>query len=206
MRPRDPFSGTIYAAMGASVDITRAVTDAVSKPAKSHQRQIKSQNHDALDSQSDINAEVTNLGSPLPKQDKRGCLDVTSTMASASASGLGNFVTRVVGGAAVIPYAFTEGFRNLPLLYGEQVPNHGEIRDWKSGATVGAKVVIYDVADGISGLVSLPVKGAKEEGAVGAAKGVAKALAGLSSKVFAGTFSPRSDLDLDRDADSTTLE
>jgi len=45
------------------------------------------------------------------------------------------------GLAADIPLAATEGFRNVPALYGEQAWNNGTVTDWKSGAIVGEKYV-----------------------------------------------------------------
>lgn len=67
--------------------------------------------------------------------------NVAGAMALASAKSFGNLYTKGFKGLAVdIPLAATEGFRNVPALYGEQVRNNGTVTDWKSGAIVGGKV------------------------------------------------------------------
>ena len=38
------------------------------------------------------------------------------------------------------PLAIIEGLHHLPRLYGDEVRNHGQVKDWKSGCGVAAKV------------------------------------------------------------------
>ena len=38
------------------------------------------------------------------------------------------------------PLALTEGLHHIPRLYGEEVRNHGQVKDWKSGGVVAGKV------------------------------------------------------------------
>jgi sterol 3beta-glucosyltransferase len=38
------------------------------------------------------------------------------------------------------PLAITEGLHHMPRLYGEEVRNHGRVKDWKSGGVVAGKV------------------------------------------------------------------
>ena len=38
------------------------------------------------------------------------------------------------------PLALTEGLHHMPRLYGEEVRNHGQVKDWKSGGVVAGKV------------------------------------------------------------------
>lgn len=99
---------------------------------------------------------------------------------------MSRFLRQFATGLVIIPFAFTEGFRSVPLLYGEELRYYGEIYDWKSGFAFGAKAVVYGVVDGLGGLFILPYKGAKQQGAVGAVKGVGKGVVGLSSKLFTG--------------------
>lgn len=77
----------------------------------------------------------------------------------------------------------------MPLLYGEEVRDYGEIHDWKSGAVVGAKAVVYGVVDGVGGRFILPYQGAQRQGPLGAVKGVGKSFAGLFSRLFTGKSS-----------------
>jgi hypothetical protein len=39
-----------------------------------------------------------------------------------------------------MPLALAEGMKNVPRLYGEEVPDHGKVADWQSGGKVAAKV------------------------------------------------------------------
>lgn len=61
--------------------------------------------------------------------------------AVAAGKGLGSMTTSLVKGTVVdFPLAVAEGLRNAPALYGSEPEDHGKVTDWKSGATVGAKV------------------------------------------------------------------
>ncbi|KAG9011899.1 hypothetical protein FRB94_007335, partial [Tulasnella sp. JGI-2019a] len=79
-------------------------------------------------------------------------------------------------GAVNVLAAWTEGFSNVPKLYGSDVRPRGKVTDLKSGAVEGAKQFYYGMWDGLSGIVTKPMKGAKESGALGATTGAAKGL------------------------------
>lgn len=75
---------------------------------------------------------------PKPKE-----LGTGAAMALASSKSLGNFFIKGLKGIAVdIPLATTEGFRNVPALYGNQTRKNESVTDWKSGAIVGGKVCL----------------------------------------------------------------
>lgn len=82
-----------------------------------------------------------------------------------------------------MPLAFTEGMRNAPRLYGGQVNDHGPVTNWKSGFMVSGKNFGSGIAQGIVGVVHEPVRGAKQDGALGAVKGMGKGLLGLGTGV-----------------------
>ncbi|KAI1379579.1 sterol glucosyltransferase [Hypoxylon crocopeplum] len=191
----DPFTATVSAAMGVGADLMKDVADIVVRPVKAYQRQGRNGPRDSADSQ--FTAKLDTVPMLLPagsvpgsrrKKDTRGCIGRTESMAVAFGSSLGNFFKHYASGLIIIPLAYTEGLRRLPLLYGESIRDFGEIHDWKSGTLVGAKAVFYGVVDGVGGLVILPYKGAKEQGPLGAVKGVGKGIAGLSSKLFTGVM------------------
>ncbi|KAL6406718.1 hypothetical protein AUP68_09521 [Ilyonectria robusta] len=190
----DPITGTVSAAMGVSSSLIKAATDVVARPVQAYQDQRKSGPED-----SNILQPTTHVSLPpaLPgvqmsviprtKQNTRGCVDPTAVMTAASSS-MGTFLKHYASGLIIIPFAFTEGFRSMPLLYGEEVRDYGEIHDWRSGAVVGAKSVFYGVVDGVGGLFILPYRGAQRQGPLGAVKGVGKGFAGLFSKLFTATM------------------
>lgn len=119
-------------------------------------------------------------------------MSTAGALASASASGVGGFFKSYGRGFYLdIPLAVTEGFRAVPKLYGERVPEHEPVQDWQSGARVAGNNFVRGMSEGISDLVVQPYKGGKEGGALGAAKGVGKGLLGMASKTASGTCSSK---------------
>ncbi|KAF4337198.1 sterol glucosyltransferase [Fusarium beomiforme] len=109
--------------------------------------------------------------------------------AIASGKALQGMTTAVVKGTLVdVPLAFAEGLRNTPRLYGEKVSDYGPVTDWKSGGTVAAKNFGMGFYEGVTDIVTKPMKGAKEEGALGFFKGVGKGSLNLVSKPGSALF------------------
>ncbi|KAF2798871.1 glycosyltransferase family 1 protein [Melanomma pulvis-pyrius CBS 109.77] len=104
-------------------------------------------------------------------------------MAGASAKSFGKMYMGIVKGMVVdIPFAAAEGFRAVPKLYGEDVQNHGEVSDWKSGAAVAGRSFTHGISDGVSDLFVKPIQDGKKDGALGFVKGVGKGSLGFTSK------------------------
>ncbi|KIX01912.1 uncharacterized protein Z518_07851 [Rhinocladiella mackenziei CBS 650.93] len=96
-------------------------------------------------------------------------------MVGASAKALSDLPVAFVKGLTVdIPVAVTEGLRNTPKLYGEKVPDHVPITDWKSGLTVAGTTFVHQMAEGLSDIVVQPAKGLVNEGVFGFGKGIGK--------------------------------
>ncbi|KAL0933992.1 Sterol 3-beta-glucosyltransferase UGT80B1-like protein 1 [Colletotrichum truncatum] len=188
----DPLTGTVSAAIGASRDIAVAASGVVVKPAEIYRKRSRIASSEVYEEDDPVKSGLPRTGSrgasppPLRPRDKenRNCASLTSDMVLASVSGVGGFFKSSAGGIVAVPYAFAEGFRNIPRLYGEEVRDLGAIRDWKSGTIVGAKATFFGVVDGVSDLFVLPYKGAQKDGPVGAVKGVGKSLVGVTSKLF----------------------
>lgn len=67
-----------------------------------------------------------------------------SAMALGSVKSIGKFTSSLYKGTMIdLPLAVTEGLRATPKLYGEHVPDHEPITDWKSGAVVAGKVSLF---------------------------------------------------------------
>ncbi|KAI8686533.1 hypothetical protein NCS55_00329700 [Fusarium keratoplasticum] len=184
----DPFSGTIAAAIGVSADLAKSAADTVVKPVKAYQqRNMLDQEHHLDPTDSSGGAALHSLDARRAKN-SRGCLTTTKYVSTVSAHSMSTFLKHCLNGLVIIPFAFTEGFRNVPLLYGEELRDYGEIYDWKSGITFGAKAFVFGVVDGVGGLFILPYEGAKNQGVLGAVKGIGKGVAGLTSRVFTATI------------------
>ncbi|KAN0094046.1 glycosyltransferase family 1 protein [Hyaloscypha variabilis] len=102
--------------------------------------------------------------------------------------------TRATKGAARIvvaglksPMDFTlgiaRGFHNAPKLYGDDtVRPQAKVTDFQSGLKAAGKEFGYGFYDGITGLVTQPLRGAEKEGAAGLLKGIGKGIGGLVLK------------------------
>ncbi|GAB1194330.1 hypothetical protein APSETT444_003574 [Aspergillus pseudonomiae] len=132
---------------------------------------------------------ATNAEDPLLKVDSKtttaNTVDWNATGAAigAGAAGFGKFMKHVYKGVIVdIPLAATEGLRAVPRLYGEEVEDYA-VRDWKSGAIAGGKNFTQGMREGFTDIFTQTQKGAKEEGAVGMAKGFLKGTLSIGTKV-----------------------
>ncbi len=104
-----------------------------------------------------------------------------------NAIGASKGISRIVGAGLKSPMDFTlglaRGFHNAPKLYGDDtVRPHPKVTDFQSGLRAAGKEFGYGFYDGISGLVTQPMKGAEKEGAAGFFKGMAKGIAGIALK------------------------
>lgn len=122
--------------------------------------------------------------------------------------GPGERAGRFLGGTLRSPMDFTftlaRGFHNAPKLYGDTtVRRMDKVIDLQSGLKMAGKVCLlysrtrfrtngsyqglgYGLYDGLSGLVTQPINGAKGEGVAGFIKGVGKGLGGVVLKPCAG--------------------
>ena len=105
----------------------------------------------------------------------------------------GKGVQRIVGVGMKSPMDFTmgiaKGFHNAPKLYGDDTVRSSEkITGLQSGLKAAGKEFGFGFWDGITGLVTQPVAGAKKEGAAGFVKGVGKSWGGLVLKPAAGIW------------------
>ncbi|KAL3423468.1 glycosyltransferase family 28 domain-containing protein [Phlyctema vagabunda] len=104
-----------------------------------------------------------------------------------SAIGAGKGVSRIVGAGLKSPMDFTlglaRGFHNAPKLYGDDtVRPQAKVTDFQSGLKAAGKEFGYGFYDGISGLITQPIRGAEKEGAAGLFKGIGKGIAGVVLK------------------------
>ncbi|KAH7152809.1 hypothetical protein EDB81DRAFT_789732 [Dactylonectria macrodidyma] len=186
----DPVTGTTSALLGTSTDMAKATADVVMKPIRTYQ-----QRKAADDAMNELARSPATGSRPatIPHGTAphgRGCMSTAGALASASASGVGGFFKSYGRGFYLdIPLAVTEGFRAVPKLYGERVPEQEPVEDWQSGARVAGTNFVRGMSEGLSDLVVQPYKGGKEGGALGAAKGVGKGLLGMTSKTVSGICS-----------------
>ncbi|RYP44061.1 hypothetical protein DL768_009438 [Monosporascus sp. mg162] len=110
-------------------------------------------------------------------------------MAVAAVNGVGKLAGNATKGLLVdIPLAVTEGLRAVPNLYGEQVQKHDAVEGFRSGVSVAGKTFCHDMKGGLTDIFVHTYTGKKEQGALGAAKGLGKGVVSLVTKSTAATF------------------
>ncbi|KAI1209600.1 glycosyltransferase family 1 protein [Annulohypoxylon truncatum] len=111
-----------------------------------------------------------------------------------SAIGAGKSINNIVATGMKSPMNFclglARGFRNAPTLYNDDTVRPAEkVTDFASGLKIAGKEFGFGMFDGITGLVTQPIRGAEKEGAMGALKGFSKGIGGLVFKPAAAIWS-----------------
>ncbi|KAK0117558.1 hypothetical protein ONS95_011895 [Cadophora gregata] len=117
--------------------------------------------------------------------------DVAAGLATDFALDSGKGVSRIVGTGLKAPMDMTlnisRGFGNLPKLYGDETVRKEErVTGITSGLGAAGKGLGLGLYDGITGLVTQPMNGAKKGGLGGFFAGVGKGLGGVVCKPAAG--------------------
>lgn len=87
-----------------------------------------------------------------------------------------------------MPLAVSDGLRAVPRLYGDEVKDHRNIKDWKSGATFAGEYFAHGMGEGLTDIFTQPYKGGQKEGAKGVMKGIAKGFVGATTMVSSGMY------------------
>lgn len=120
---------------------------------------------------------------------RRRALSAATTVEAAvgTSRNVGRIVTTGVKSPMNFCLGLAKGFRNIPRLYNDDtVRSIEKVTDFNSGVRVAGKEFGFGLYDGISGLVTHPMRGAQKEGAAGLIKGVGKGIGGLIAKPAAG--------------------
>ncbi|RYP47549.1 hypothetical protein DL768_006394 [Monosporascus sp. mg162] len=125
---------------------------------------------------------------PQTYKHSRTCLGSSRVVMTSAASAIGDFLVSGARSYYVnVPLAITEGLRAVPKLYGEPVPDHEPITGWKSGTRVAGYQFALGLSTGVCDIFVQPYLGARNEGVVGAVKGLAKGCVGTVTKIGSGT-------------------
>ncbi|RSL52796.1 hypothetical protein CEP53_007973 [Fusarium sp. AF-6] len=191
----DPLTGTVSSMLGTSTDMAKATTGIVMKPIQAYQeRQRTLQVNEAPSEPTSPHLSPTpsqqgTLTRPHTSHGGSSGWSTAGAVATASASGVGGFFKSYGRGFYVdLPLAVTEGFRAVPKLYGEKVPENEPVHDWASGARVGGVNFVRGISEGFADLFVQPYKGGRDGGALGVAKGVGKGVVGMASKTASGEY------------------
>jgi len=109
------------------------------------------------------------------------------TLAGTLAGGTGQLTLGATSGLAkgMSHFAATMAF-DSKYNYRRQITLQQEARSFRQGMYLGSRLVGGGIASGVAGLVRQPVKGARQDGAKGFAKGVGKGTIALMPKIASG--------------------
>jgi UDP:flavonoid glycosyltransferase YjiC (YdhE family) len=106
-------------------------------------------------------------------------------------SGFGQAASAIAKAPVDLSLALAQGFHNAPRLYGDDtVRRPVRVTGISSGLKAARKEFGYGVYDGFTGVVRLPIRGAKQDGAVGFAKGTGMGLMGFVLKNISAVAGP----------------
>lgn len=104
-----------------------------------------------------------------------------------AAKGIGRIGKAVFRSPMTFTVGMAQGAHNLPKVWGDKTVRPQEkITGFGSGLKAAVKELIYGTYDGVTGILTQPIIGARDEGVLGATKGVGKGVAGIFVKPFGG--------------------
>ncbi|KAJ5677831.1 UDP-glucuronosyl/UDP-glucosyltransferase [Penicillium maclennaniae] len=171
----DPLTGVLSAATSIGSSMVHSACELVYSPYREYTRGRSPKPSDM--SQPSLDPSVNGTES-------QAGIITAGKMVGATLQSFGQFTGTYFKGVVVdIPHAAAEGFRQIPQLYGEKPKEYKPIKDWQSGAIFAGRNFVDGMSEGLSSIITQPIKGAKKEGALGAVKGSAKGTVGRATKV-----------------------
>ena len=117
--------------------------------------------------------------------------DIHEEIVGDVATGVGLTASAIAMAPVDLSLALAQGFHNAPRLYGDDtVRKPVRITGIRSGLRASRKEFVYGVYDGFTGVVLLPVRGAKQDGVAGLVKGTGMGLTGLVLKNISAVVGP----------------
>ncbi|MCJ1429861.1 hypothetical protein MMC29_007776 [Sticta canariensis] len=104
-----------------------------------------------------------------------------------TAKGISRIGKAAVRSLMTFTVGMAQGAPNLPKVWGDKtVRSQEKITSFGSGLKAAVKELTYGTYGGVTGIFTQPIIGARDEGVLGATKGVAKGVAGVFVKPFGG--------------------
>lgn len=176
--PWDPVSGGFTACVGAVTGMSKGLYDVPSETWRAMQMPFPGPSK----SQHQTKQDVASLKSRASDVDK----DMLRPSGVHITKGAGGFARALVQGPVNISVNLTRGMHNIPKLWGDDTVRPQErVSDMKTGVKAVGREFGFGFYDAITGLVTQPIKGARERGAGGFVTGVGKGVAGFVPKMGA---------------------
>ncbi|KAI2782640.1 glycosyltransferase family 1 protein [Daldinia loculata] len=128
------------------------------------------------------NSSAPKAGTPTTSESLERALNAGKSINNIVATGMKSPMNFCLGAA--------RGFRNAPTLYNDDTVRPAEkVTSFASGLKVAGKEFGFGIFDGITGLVTQPLRGAEKDGGIGLLKGFGKGIGGLMLKPAAAFWS-----------------
>lgn len=158
----------------------------------------QSQDADDKQEQSTAIKTTTSENPTFPRRDTQltaSTMDVPENPAEDIAQEVGRGTFKSASALARAPVdlsvALAQGFHNAPRLYGDDtVRRPTRVTGIRSGLRAARHEFVYGVYDGFTGLVRLPVRGARDDGLPGLVRGVGMGATGFVLKNIAAIIGP----------------
>ncbi|KGO73227.1 UDP-glucuronosyl/UDP-glucosyltransferase [Penicillium italicum] len=187
----DPITGGTSSLLGMYKDILTASSDVVIRPYKEFSRSRQQSEPELVviestnpQSEQSPSAGISHTsGSNRTDEEWR----VTGKAVGGSAKSVGRIIAYYYKGVLVdIPGAVNEGLRAVPRLYGEEVKDYDNIRDFKSGVAAASDNFTHGFSHGLTDIFRQPYEGGQKDGIRGAIKGFVKGPIGMGTKAASG--------------------
>ncbi|KAG5913175.1 hypothetical protein E4U61_007264 [Claviceps capensis] len=186
--PGEPVTAVAETVKNTLRDIFSGIGSAPYRLGKTAKRRIKHKMKSSKDkknkreSDEKESQELTRQPSEVPGPDQYG-RDLTMSV--------GKTVLAIATAPASIFVALAQGFHNAPRLYGDDtVRRPTRVSGVRSGLVASRREFVYGIYDAVTGLVYLPLRGARNEGAIGLLKGAGMGIAGLVLKPASAIVGP----------------
>ncbi|KAH6625467.1 hypothetical protein C7974DRAFT_360679 [Boeremia exigua] len=183
--PSDPISGGFTAFLRAVSGMSKGLYDVPSETWKATQISTGRSSDGIPDSSKthqDSRQDKDSQSSQTPS-DERDRIRPTGVHVS---KGAGRFIKAVVQGPVDISVNLTRGMHNIPKLWeDESVRPQERVSDLRSGFKALGREFGFGFYDAITGLVTHPIKGARDGGAGGLITGIGKGVGGFLPKLGA---------------------
>jgi len=130
---------------------------------------------------------------PKPSSDEKepSSSNINLDLALAAGKSAARILTAGMRFTPNVCLSLARGFRNAPRLYNDETvrPQSEKVTGLATGMKVAGKEFTLGMYDGISGLVTQPLRGAEKEGSKGLIKGIGKGIGGLILKPAAAAWS-----------------
>ncbi|KAI1805579.1 glycosyltransferase family 1 protein [Daldinia bambusicola] len=215
--PGEPVTGVVGSLIGTVGDVFKGVGSVPYRLAKtSHSRAERKKRKETKRQQKQASLAKNSNGFPFTKQKEEASdsnmngndrLQRASTCATTPASaplepsqeeylneieeGIGKTGRALAHAPVDLSLALAQGFHNAPRLYGDETVRRPiRVTGIQSGLKAAGYEFVYGIYDGFTGLVRLPVRGAKEDGVKGVVAGVGMGLTGFVLKDISAVVGP----------------